>query len=56
VKLEREEKSVFSSKAQGCQIFLDTIYQYGEKYAKLPLNFQNGLQISQMAEIFSKCP
>jgi hypothetical protein len=30
---------------QGCQIFLDTIYQKGEKYTKLP----NGHKIYQSA-------
>jgi hypothetical protein len=39
---------------QGCQILLGTIYQNGEKYTKLPLNYQiatklpNGLNIFQM--------
>jgi hypothetical protein len=40
---------------QGCQVFLDTIYQHGEKYTKLPLNYQmaknitNGRKLFQMA-------
>jgi hypothetical protein len=34
---------------QGCQIVLDTIYQNGEKYTKLELNYQNGYKIYQMS-------
>jgi hypothetical protein len=34
---------------QGCQIFLGTKYQNGEKYTKLPQNKTNGHKIFQMA-------
>jgi hypothetical protein len=34
---------------QGCQIFLDTIYQKGRKYTKLPLNYQTAIK-------YTKCP
>jgi hypothetical protein len=41
----------------GCQIFLDTIYQNGEKYTKLPLNYQMAITyMYQMAVIYSKWP
>jgi hypothetical protein len=36
---------------QGCQIFLDTKYQNGEKYAKLS---PNGHNLYQIAVIYSK--
>jgi hypothetical protein len=32
---------------QGCQISLDTIYQNGGKYTKLPLNQQTAINITQ---------
>jgi hypothetical protein len=35
--------------AQGCQIFLGTKYQNGEKYTKLPQNIPNGHKIFAMA-------
>jgi hypothetical protein len=41
---------------QGCQIFLDTIYQNGGKYTQLPLNYQNCHKIYHMAAIHSKRP
>jgi hypothetical protein len=41
---------------QGCQIFLGTIYQRGEKYARLPQSIPNGHKIYQMAIKLSKCP
>jgi hypothetical protein len=31
----------------GCQIFLDTIYQKGEKYTKLPLNYQMAMKYTK---------
>jgi hypothetical protein len=42
---------------QGCQIFLDTLYQNGENYTKLPQNYQMTLQCKkQMAIIYSYIP
>jgi hypothetical protein len=42
---------------QGCQNFLDTIYQNGGKCAKMPLNdVPNGQNKYQMAVIYSKWP
>jgi hypothetical protein len=38
---------------KGCQIFIDTIHQNGEKLTKLPLNQQNGHKIYQLSVIFS---
>jgi hypothetical protein len=35
---------------QGCQIFLGTVYQNGEKYSKLPQNIPDVHKIYQMAE------
>jgi hypothetical protein len=35
--------------AQGCQNFLGTKYQSGEKYTKLPQNIPNGPKIFPMA-------
>jgi hypothetical protein len=32
---------------QGCQIFLDTIYQNGGNYTKLPLNFQMAIKCTK---------
>jgi hypothetical protein len=37
---------------QGCQIFLDTIYQNGGKYTKLPLNYQMAIKIPNICKIF----
>jgi hypothetical protein len=34
---------------QGCQIFLGTKYQSGEKYTKLPQNIPNGPKIFPIA-------
>jgi hypothetical protein len=36
-----------SGREQGCQIFLDTIYQNGEKYTKLPLNYQMAIKYTR---------
>jgi hypothetical protein len=36
----------FRYSGQGCQIFLGTIYQNGEKYTKLPQNIPNGYKIN----------
>jgi hypothetical protein len=35
-----EENEDFQALEQGCQIFLDSIYQNGEKYTKMPQNYQ----------------
>jgi hypothetical protein len=35
---------------QGCQIFLGTIHQNGEKYTKLPQNIPNVHKINQIAK------
>jgi hypothetical protein len=40
---------------QGCQIFLETIYQNGGKYTKLS-KLPNGYTMYQMAVVYSKCP
>jgi hypothetical protein len=40
---------------QGCQIFLDTIYQNGGKY-HFATKLLNGYNMYQMAVIYSKCP
>jgi hypothetical protein len=34
--------------AQGCQIFLDTIYQNVGKYTKLPQHYQMAIKIYKM--------
>jgi predicted DNA-binding protein YlxM (UPF0122 family) len=40
---------------QGCQIFLDAIYQNGEKCIKLLLNYKMAIKyVSQKSEIYSK--
>jgi hypothetical protein len=36
-----------SGREQGCQIFLDTIYQNGKKYTKLPLNYQMAIKCTR---------
>jgi hypothetical protein len=43
----------FCRRDQGCQIFLNTIYQNGQKYAKLPLYYHLifGLQIYHLATL-----
>jgi hypothetical protein len=43
-----------TSRLQGCQIFLGTTYQHGEKYTKLPQNVPNGHKKYQMAVKYSK--
>jgi hypothetical protein len=52
----KNSKYLTSTRSQGCQIFLGTIYQNGENYTNLPLNYQNGHKIYQMAIIYSKRP
>jgi hypothetical protein len=47
---------VHERRERGCQICLDTIYQNGGKYTKLPPNQQCGLKIYQMSVIFTKGP
>jgi hypothetical protein len=32
---------------QGCQIFLDTIYQNGEKYTKFPQHYQMAIKYTK---------
>jgi hypothetical protein len=45
----REAKAVLM---QGCQIFLDKIFQNGEKWTKVPLNYQMAIKyVYKMAEI-----
>jgi hypothetical protein len=41
---------------QGCQIFLGTRYQNGEKYTKWPQNIPNDLKIYQMTTKYTKWP
>jgi hypothetical protein len=44
-----EQVSAISAPEQGCQIFLGTNYQNGEKYTKLQQNIPNGHNIFPMA-------
>jgi hypothetical protein len=39
---------------QGCQIFIDTIYQNGGKYTKITTTLPNGHKVYQMAVKYSK--
>jgi hypothetical protein len=39
---------------QGCQIFLGTMHQSGEKYTKLPKNYQNAHKICTVVVKYSK--
>jgi hypothetical protein len=49
------DEDPFSAIHQGCQILLDTIYQNGGKYTKLPLNYHIAIpRMYQMAVIYSK--
>jgi hypothetical protein len=41
---------VENSEAQGCQIFLATIYQNGEKHTKLPQNYQMAIKYNKWLE------
>jgi hypothetical protein len=41
---------------QGCQIFLGTIFQHGEKYTKLPQNIPNYHKIYQITIKYTKLP
>jgi hypothetical protein len=45
-----------SGHSQGCQIFLGTTIQNGEKYTKTGGNIPNGHKIYQMAGAFTKWP
>jgi hypothetical protein len=38
---------------QGCQIYLDTIYQIREKYTKFPLNYQVSIKCTKWPENIS---
>jgi hypothetical protein len=46
--------NVFLHLLQGCQIFLDIVFQIGGKDTKLPLNYQVAQKMYQMAVIYSK--
>jgi hypothetical protein len=41
---------------QGCQIYLGTTYQNGEKFTKLPQNITNGHKTYQTVVKYSKLP
>jgi hypothetical protein len=42
-----QKRFTFQLKCQGCQIFLDKIYQNGRKYTKLPLNYQMSIKYTK---------
>jgi hypothetical protein len=39
---------------QGCQIFLDSMYQNGEKFHRIATELPNGLKIYKLAVLYSK--
>jgi hypothetical protein len=47
-KIEHVFFSFFKSRKQGCQIFLDTMYQNEGNYIKLPQHYQNDRKICPM--------
>jgi hypothetical protein len=47
-----EASSEKRGQKQGCQIFLDTIYQNGGKHTKLPPNFQIAKNVLNIRNIF----
>jgi hypothetical protein len=53
---EWRREEIKTGQWQGCQIFLDTIYQNERKYTKLPQHFPNGHKIHQMTLKYSKRP
>jgi hypothetical protein len=48
LRLTKAKLSRFSNGIQGCQIFLDSTYQNGGKYTKLPQHYQMAVNIFQM--------